>query len=137
MGDTGLSQRKANIGWRKRRRITTIIVAREELYRPLVTCVTGINIFVPAKHSPGKDNAPYSFPSRLPVNRRTPTPPQSRSRPPSKNVSCTLFTIGRQDECPQNFPLGLFPAIIEGASRETSPLFADSITAGPISLPLE
>jgi len=29
VGDTGLSPRKANIGWRKRRRITTIILPKE------------------------------------------------------------------------------------------------------------
>ena len=35
-------------------------------YGPLVTTVATANDLVPAKHSPGKDNACYSFPPRLP-----------------------------------------------------------------------
>ena len=79
---------------------------------------------MPAKHSPGKDNAPYSFPSRLSHQSSRSEPPAitfQRPRPPSKNVSCTLFTTGQQDEGLQISRLGAFcpPKIIgsEGQSR--------------------
>ena len=93
-------------------------------HEPLPTRSPAIKALVAGGAFCDGNNAPYSFQSRLPhqsSSSETHAITLPSSRPPSKNVSCTLFAIGQQDEGLQISRLGAFcpPKIIgaEGQSR--------------------
>ena len=93
-------------------------------HEPLPTRSPAIKALVAGGAFCDGNNAPYPFQSRLPhqsPSSETHAITLQSSRPPSNNVSCTLFAIGQQDEGLQISRLGAFctPKIIgaEGQSR--------------------